>query len=217
MEKILPIGEYIEKGINSLEQNLSFLWGAIDDGISWTVENLNDLLLAVPFVVFLVIVALAAYYAKAKGKFFIKEGLKKGFGLTLFVILGFFLIYGMGYWEEAVQTTTLVLVSTLIALIIGIPFGILSAKSGKIHFTPLAIITAEAVLTKHIALQDRNSQRPESGYGYLAKHFMAEINDLRFYLYRRSQALSREVAQIRDNADCFWKPQKYAISNSWLL
>jgi glycine betaine/proline transport system permease protein len=35
----------------------------------------------------------------------------------------------MGYWEEAIQTTTLVLVSTLIALILGIPFGIVSAKS----------------------------------------------------------------------------------------
>jgi glycine betaine/proline transport system permease protein len=35
----------------------------------------------------------------------------------------------MGYWKEAIQTTTLVLVSTIIALVIGIPFGILSAKS----------------------------------------------------------------------------------------
>jgi len=46
--------------------------------------------------------------------------------------------------------------------------GRLSAKSGKIHFTPIAIITAEAVVTKHIALQDRNSQLPESGYIFLA-------------------------------------------------
>ena len=129
MEKILPIGEYIEKGINSLEQNLSFLWGGIDDGISWTVENLNDLFLSIPFVVIIVLVAVVAYYANAKGKLFTKEGLKKGIGLTIFVILGFLLIVAMGYWEEAIQTTTLVLVSTLIALILGIPFGIVSAKS----------------------------------------------------------------------------------------
>ena len=129
MEKILPIGEYIEKGINSLEQNLSFLWGGIDSGISWTVENLNDLFLSIPFVVILVIVAIIAYYSNAQGKLFVKEGFKKAIGLTIFVILGFFLIYGMGYWDEAIQTTTLVLVSTVIALILGIPFGILSAKS----------------------------------------------------------------------------------------
>jgi glycine betaine/proline transport system permease protein len=129
MEKILPIGEYIEKGINSLEQNLSFLWRAIDDGISWLVENMNDLFLEIPFVVILVLIALIAYYVKAGNKMFTKSGLKKAYGLTIFVILGLLLIFAMGYWKEAIQTTTLVLVSTIIALILGIPFGIWSAKS----------------------------------------------------------------------------------------
>lgn len=129
MEKILPIGEYIEKGINSLEQNLSFLWGGIDDGISWIVENMNDLLLAIPIVVLLALVAFIAYYVKAGNKMFTKTGLKKAYGLTIFVILGLLLIFAMGYWEEAIQTTTLVIVSTIIALILGIPFGIWSAKS----------------------------------------------------------------------------------------
>ena len=124
MEKILPIGEYIEKGINSLEQNLSFLWRAIDDGISWTVENMNDLFLAIPFIVLLALIAFIAYYVKAGSKMFTKAGLKNAYGLTIFVILGLLLIYLMGYWEEAIQTTTLVLVSTIIALILGIPFGI---------------------------------------------------------------------------------------------
>lgn len=129
MEKILPIGEYIEKGINSLEQNLSFLWRAIDDGISWAVENLNDILLSIPFIVLLILIAIAAYYVKAGKKSFKKSGFKKAYGLTIFVILGLLLIYAMGYWEEAIQTTTLVLVSTIIALILGIPFGIWAAKS----------------------------------------------------------------------------------------
>jgi glycine betaine/proline transport system permease protein len=31
----------------------------------------------------------------------------------------------MGYWDESIQTTTLVIVSTLIALIFGVPLGIL--------------------------------------------------------------------------------------------
>ncbi len=129
MEKILPIGEYIEEGINSLEQNLSFLWRGIDDGISWIVENMNDLFLAIPFVVLLALIAFIAYYVKAGGKMFTKAGLKNAYGLTIFVILGLLLIYVMGYWKEAIQTTTLVIVSTIIALILGIPFGIWSAKS----------------------------------------------------------------------------------------
>jgi glycine betaine/proline transport system permease protein len=66
---------------------------------------------------------------KAGNKMFTKSGLKKAYGLTIFVILGLLLIFAMGYWKEAIQTTTLVLVSTIIALILGIPFGIWSAKS----------------------------------------------------------------------------------------
>lgn len=129
MKRFIDLGTYIEIGINALEENFSILWGAMDNGISWTVDNMNDLLLSIPFVVSLIIVAFLAYYAKAGKKSFKLEGLKKGAGLASFILLGLFLIYGMGYWKEAVQTTTLVLVSTLIALIIGIPFGILAGKS----------------------------------------------------------------------------------------
>jgi len=129
MKKYLPVGEYIENGINMLERNLSFIWKFIDDSISWLVESMNSLLLSVPFYIFIALVALAAYSASAKGKMFSKEGFKNAIGLTSFVILGLLLIFGMGYWTEAVQTTTLVLVSTVIAILLGIPFGILSAKN----------------------------------------------------------------------------------------
>ena len=129
MKRFIDLGTYIEIGINALEENFSSIWGAMDDGISWTVENMNNLLLSIPFVVFLLAVTLIAYYAKAGKKSLKPEGLKKGIGLASFIVIGLFVIYGMGYWKEAVQTTTLVLVSTIIALIIGIPFGVLAGKS----------------------------------------------------------------------------------------
>ena len=129
MDRIIDLGKYIEIGINALEKNFSFLWSAIDDSISWTVDQMNELLLSIPFVLFLGIVTFMAYYAKTGNKLFTREGVKKGIGLALFVVSGLFLIYAMGYWEEAIYTTTLVLVSTFIALILGIPFGILSARN----------------------------------------------------------------------------------------
>lgn len=129
MSRIIDLGKYIEIGINWLEENFSFLWRAIDDSISWTVDIMNDLLLSMPFGVFLVIATLLAYYAKTGKKMFTKEGLSKGWGLVSFVAVGLFLIYAMGYWRDAMQTTTLVLVATFIALVLGIPFGILSAKN----------------------------------------------------------------------------------------
>ena len=129
MEKVIDLGKYIEIAINYLQVTFTPIWDAMDDGISWTVDNMTAFLLSVPFVVFLIAITLLAYYANAGRSSLKKEGLKKGIGLSVFIIFGFLLIYGMGYWKEAIQTTTLVLVSTIIALIIGIPFGVLSAKS----------------------------------------------------------------------------------------
>jgi len=129
MEKIIDIGTYIEKGIDSLERNFSFLWTAIDNGISWLVEGMNDLLMALPFWLIIFSVAFLAYWLKAGKNSFKKQGFKQGVGIFLFIICGFALIVLVGYWEEAIQTTTLVLVSTFIALILGIPLGILTARS----------------------------------------------------------------------------------------
>lgn len=129
MDKIIDIGKYIEKGINALESNLSFLWSAIDDGISWIVESMNDGLLAIPFWVIILLVASLAYYLNAGKKSFTKEGFKKGIGIASFIILGFMLIVLMGYWKETIQTTTLVLVASALALFMGIPIGIWTARS----------------------------------------------------------------------------------------
>jgi glycine betaine/proline transport system permease protein len=129
MRKVIDLGKYIEIGIDALEENFSVLWRMIDDGISWTVDHMSDLLLGTPFWLFILLAVVLAYYAKAGGRFMTKEGLKAGGGLALFVLSGFLLIYLMGYWKEAMQTTTLVIISTAIALFFGIPFGILAAKN----------------------------------------------------------------------------------------
>ncbi len=51
--------------------------------------------------------------------------------LTVLTALGLLLIYSMGLWESAIATIALVLVSSLMALIIGIPVGILAAKKAS--------------------------------------------------------------------------------------
>lgn len=129
MEKLIDLGKYIEIGINKLEKNFSGLWDAIDGVISWTVDSMNDVLLGIPFYIIIALVGLGAYYASAGKNAFKIEGLKKGAGLALFAVFGLLLIFAMGYWEESIQTTTLVLVSTFIALLFGVPLGIVAARS----------------------------------------------------------------------------------------
>lgn len=56
---------------------------------------------------------------------------KSGKGVSIFTILGLLLIWGMGFWNETMQTLALVLSSTIIALIMGLPLGIWSANSKR--------------------------------------------------------------------------------------
>ena len=59
------------------------------------------------------------------------DALKVGKGMGAFTLLGLLLIWGMGFWEETMQTLALVLSSTCMALLIGIPLGIWAGKSER--------------------------------------------------------------------------------------
>ena len=53
--------------------------------------------------------------------------------VAVFAVLGFLVIIGLGLWEEAMLTLALVLASAVVALMIGVPLGVLSAKSRPIE------------------------------------------------------------------------------------
>ncbi|GAF64201.1 proline/glycine betaine ABC transporter permease protein [Bacillus sp. TS-2] len=54
---------------------------------------------------------------------------RKKWGLAVFVLLGLYLIYNLGYWDGLIRTLALVLSSGIIAIFIGIPLGIWMSKS----------------------------------------------------------------------------------------
>src|SRR5699024_9795397 len=54
---------------------------------------------------------------------------KKKIGLTVFTLLGLLFVYNQGLWTNLMNTVTLVIVASLVSIIIGIPLGILMAKS----------------------------------------------------------------------------------------
>ncbi|AZN30376.1 ABC transporter permease subunit [Flaviflexus salsibiostraticola] len=53
----------------------------------------------------------------------------KGWRLALGSLIGFAVIYGVDQWTNAMSTFALVLVASIIAIILGIPIGILAAKN----------------------------------------------------------------------------------------
>ena len=103
---MINIGKYIETAINWLTENFAPLFDAINVGIGGFIDGFQNILMWIPWY-------------------------KSGKGVSIFTILGLLLIWGMGFWNETMQTLALVLSSTIIALIMGLPLGIWSANSKR--------------------------------------------------------------------------------------
>lgn len=114
----LPVADWVETGVDWLTDNLAFLFDALKDGGDALMEGMVDLLSIIPPVLFIVLVAVAAFFATGKK-----------FGLAAFSIVGLLYIYNQGLWEQLMETLTLVIIASLISIIIGIPVGIWMSKS----------------------------------------------------------------------------------------
>ena len=112
----VPLGEWIESAVNWLTTNLSGLFDLISEVIKWMTDKLEDLLLWPPALVICGIFGLIGWKVRS-------------FAFGVFSFLGFLLIDSMLLWDDAMSTLSLVLVASIIAVIIGIPLGILAGKN----------------------------------------------------------------------------------------
>ena len=85
-------------------------------------NGITNLLLLIPPFAFILIVAVVAYFMN-----------KKQLSLSAFALVGLGYILNQGLWSELMNTVTLVLVSSLVSVIIGVPLGIWSAKNKTVH------------------------------------------------------------------------------------
>ena len=81
----------------------------------------EKLLLSTPW--WLVIAAVGAFAYAAS----------RSFKLTLSVIVAFVVIGYFGMWEDTMRTMSMIIVSTLLAIIIGMPIGVAMARSNRIQ------------------------------------------------------------------------------------
>ncbi len=81
----------------------------------------EKLLLGTPWWLVIAVLAVFAYAASRSWK------------LTLGVIVAFFLIGFFGMWDNTMRTMSIILVSTMLAIVIGIPIGISMARSDRVQ------------------------------------------------------------------------------------
>ncbi|MCP1146342.1 proline/glycine betaine ABC transporter permease [Lysinibacillus endophyticus] len=114
----LPVADLTENVMDWLTDSFSQLFNFFQKGGKSAMEFITEMLIAVPPIIFIIIVALIAFFAT-----------RRKFGLAVFTLVGLLFIYNQGLWEELMNTITLVIFASIIAIIIGVPIGILMSKS----------------------------------------------------------------------------------------
>ncbi len=114
----IPLDKWIDTAVEWITITGDSLFDAIGVILLAPMVQLEKFLLFVPWFVIILVVAFIAWRAT-------------GWKLAVGVILGLFFIGALGLWEEAMKTLAIVLFSTLLAIIIGIPIGIIMAQNSR--------------------------------------------------------------------------------------
>jgi glycine betaine/proline transport system permease protein len=124
----LPLVEWVDTLEVWLKNNAKWFFEPIKNTLSSFVDGLSDFLIAIPPLIFVIIIVTFTLYIT-----------KKRWGLSLFILLGLLLIQNLGYWEDTMLTLSLILASSIISIVIGIPTGIWMSKSkmAKSIITPI--------------------------------------------------------------------------------
>lgn len=116
MEFDFSIGAGASAAVEYILDNFSPTLDAIAEGIGVFAESIEAALSSLPSWALIGIVALVALW-------------RIGWTFAALCVASLLLIVGMGLWQETVETLSLVIAATAIAIVIGIPIGILMARS----------------------------------------------------------------------------------------
>jgi len=116
----IPIGRWLADFVDFLNDYLPWLF----DGFTYALENVFDLtswvLLSIPAFGMIALIAAAAYW------------LHRSWKISLFIVVSMLLIINLGYWEDTMETLSLVLWATVLCVAIGVPVGIAAAHRPRL-------------------------------------------------------------------------------------
>ncbi len=115
----------LRKGIDESFRAFTRAWG---DTFEWLFEPLRlfliwseNLMLKTPWPIVLVVIALIAWFASRSWK------------ITAFSVVSLLAIGWFGMWDDTMRTISMIFVCTVVAIAVGIPTGILMARSNRMQ------------------------------------------------------------------------------------
>lgn len=139
-ENKIPIGDWAEAVFDWMNDTLGFFFDwlsdtmeALIDAILWVLETPNPLF---------VIAAFAA----------LTWALQRNWKTPLFVVVGFLFILNQDYWEETMQSLTLVLSACVVCMGIGVPIGIAAAHRPRLYRAMVPVLDLMQTLPTFVYL-----------------------------------------------------------------
>jgi len=134
------IADWINGWVDVLVTNYGDMFRKISDTLLWAVIHLESLLRATPWWLMLAAVGLLAWPATRRW-------------LPTLVIVGLLLLVGTaGMWDKLMQTLALVLVATLLAVVIGIPLGVLAARNDRVRAVMMPLMDVMQTMPSFVYL-----------------------------------------------------------------
>jgi ABC-type proline/glycine betaine transport system, permease component len=118
----IPIGQFVSDIVDWIEANLGWLLDGITAVLRFLLNGFQDILSFLPPLVMIPVFGVLIYLIT-----------RRDIRLSLLSIAGLLLIWNLQLWDQAMMTLSLVIASTIIALLIGIPLGIMAANNDSIN------------------------------------------------------------------------------------
>jgi glycine betaine/proline transport system permease protein len=116
----IPLGAGIEAGLDWLTTVLSPLTRAFSEIVELGIEGMVNGLGLIPPVLLILLLALLAWKLANRN-------------VAIFALIGLLFVWNINLWSATLSTIALVLISTLLAVALGIPLGIIAGLSERFH------------------------------------------------------------------------------------
>jgi glycine betaine/proline transport system permease protein len=123
----IPLDKWVNSAIAWIIGHFGDFFNFLNSVIEGVVNSLSFLLTALPSLVMIVIFTAIAFYLSR-------------WRMAVFTVLGLLLVVSLGLWDLTMTTLSLILVATTVCLAIGIPIGIIAAKSPRLEEISLPML-----------------------------------------------------------------------------
>jgi glycine betaine/proline transport system permease protein len=117
----IPVGKSAKAGFEWLRDNAEWFFERFEDALTWLIEAV---LVALNYPNPLIVVALFVALTWA---------IQRNWKPCLLIFAGFLFILNQGYWEETMESLTLVAFACLTCMAIGVPIGIAAAHRPRLY------------------------------------------------------------------------------------